>query len=83
MNINPVNLDNMFDVISLSTEDDSGSNSDVDSNDSDVDIDDAESNSSNENSGLDDASDEDIDEIMQQEGGEEEVGWETTSETED
>lgn len=81
MNINPVNLDNMFDVISLSTEDDSGSNSDAESNDSDVDID--ESNSSNENSGLDDASDEDIDEIMQQEGNDDEVGWETASETED
>lgn len=71
----------MFDVISLSTEDDS--NSGVDSNDSDIDVDDADSNSSNENSGLDDGSDDEIDEIMQQDENDEEVGWETTSETED
>jgi hypothetical protein len=77
-----VNIEDMFDIVSLSTEDDSGSNSDGDSNDSDVDIDDAESNSSNENSALD-GSDDDIDEIMQQDENDEEVGWETTSETED
>lgn len=72
MNINPVNLDNMFDVISLSTEDDDSSNSDGDSNDSDIDIDD----SSNENSALE--SDNSV-EIPQ----EEDAGWETTSEAED
>lgn len=78
MNINPVNLDNMFDVISLSTEDDSGSNSDGDSNDSDIDVEDAESNSSNENSGME--SDGSVNEVQLDE---EDVGWETTSETED
>lgn len=76
MNINPVNLDNMFDVISLSTEDDDSSNSDGDSNDSDIDIDDVDSNSSNENSAVE--SDNSI-EIPQ----EEDAGWETTSEAED
>lgn len=78
MNINPVNLDNMFDVISLSTEDDSGSNSDADSNDSDVVIDgsDVESNSSNDNSAMETENDE----APQDDA---EVGWETTSETED
>lgn len=77
MNIN-VNLDNVFDVISLSTEDDSSS--DGDSNDSDIEVDDAESNSSNENSGGD--SDEMGPELEQQEP-DEDVGWVTTSETED
>lgn len=70
----------MFDVISLSTEDDSSS--DVDSNDSDIEVDDAESNSSNENS-----AGESVEmgpgEIDLEPQDEEDVGWETTSETED
>lgn len=76
MNINPVNLDNMFDVISLSTEDDDSSNSDGDSNDSDIDIDDVETNSSNENSVVE--SDNSLEIPL-----EEDAGWETTSEAED
>lgn len=79
MNINPVNLDNMFDVISLSTEDDDESGSDGDSNDSELDID-GDSNSSNENSAMEtDGSD--IENELQQD--DEEGGWETTSETEE
>lgn len=78
MNINPVNLDNMFDVISLSTEDDSSD--ELDSSDSDVEIEDdvdvVESNSSNGNSG---AESDGVEEMQL----DEEVGWETTSETED
>lgn len=85
MNINPGNLDDMFDVISLTTEDDSGSNSEGDSNDSDVDVDadvdvediDVDSNSSNANSGME--SDGSANGLP---ADDEDVGWETTSETE-
>lgn len=74
-------MDNMFDVISLSTEDDSGSNSEGDSDgdsDADVDVEDVESNSSNENSAME--SDGSVNDLPVDE---EEAGWETTSENED
>lgn len=68
INLNQVNLENMFDIASLTTEDSESE-------------DDFDSNSSNENSGMEtDGEDLDID----IEGNdEEEGGWETTSENGD